>query len=111
MRSRLEKIQWGDVLRNKRDRKHCHPGSRLDRRDKQKSLEKPRVEVGAADRSTRLSLPLPPTKGGEATPGTRFRSRACQHRQGTDRLAAPPQKREGPGGQGSRVSRGIRRKT
>lgn len=61
MRSRLEKIQWGEVLRNKRDRKHSHPGSRLDRRDKQKSLEKPRVEVGAADRSTQLSLPLPPT--------------------------------------------------
>ena len=44
MRFQWEKTQWGEVLRNKRDRKHSQPGSPLDREDKRKSLEKPRVE-------------------------------------------------------------------
>jgi len=57
----LEKIQWGEVLRNKRDRKHSHAGSRLDRGDKQKSLEKPRVEGGQPTGAHSCPCLFPPT--------------------------------------------------
>lgn len=56
MRFQLEKIQRDEVLRNKRDRKHSHPSSRLDRGDKQKNLEKPRAEGVGGSRQERTAV-------------------------------------------------------